>query len=129
MGRPLNSRYFGPTVNSEGDMVSEENLSIIAKVGTNAVSYEGVIIRQTSENKFIVNDSPDGEGNQGECMLVDKVVPEDDEMIILGNNYDTGDSVNIRKVQNRTMIDYDNNRYTWEIQDDSSINVLVLHRI
>ena len=129
MGRPLNSRYFGPTVDDSGDMVSEENISVIAKIGTNPVSYEAVIIKQSSESDYVVNDSPDGEGNQGTCKLVDKTIPEDDEMVIVGNVYDTGDSVNIRKINNRTLIDFENNRYTWEIDDDSSVNILVLHQI
>lgn len=129
MGRPLNPRYFGATADSSGDINSEENLSAIVKVGSNSISYEGIIISQRSNNKFRVNDMPDKSGNTGVCKLVNKVAPGDDEMAILGTVNGSGKEVNIRKVHNRTMIDFDNNRYTWEIQDDSTTNTLVLFEI
>ena len=40
-----------------------------------------------------------------------------------------GGAVNIRKVMNRTMLDFDNNRYTWAIEDDSTSNILRLTAI
>jgi hypothetical protein len=128
MGRPLNKRYFGTTA-SGGDQSNEENLSVIVKVGSNAVSEEGIILSQRSETKFRVDDSPAGTGNEGVCTLVNKDVPSDNEMVLKGYVGGTGDGVNIRKVHNRTMFDFDNNRYTWEIQDDSTTNVLVLTAI
>ena len=132
MGRPLNKRYFGSTQVSPGgaDRTSEERLSVIVKVGANSVSELGIILSQRSETKFRVSDDPDGVGgNEGVCTLVDKDVPGDDEMVLKGYVGGSGDGVNVRKVHNRTMIDFDNNRYTWEIQDDSTSNILVLTAI
>ena len=129
MGRPLNSRYFGPTKKDGVDLELEENISVIVKVGTNAVSEEGILLSQRSETRFRVNDAADNTGNAGVCTLVDKAVPDDDEMVIMGYVNGTDEQVAIRKVHNRTMIDFDNNRYTWEIQDDSTVNVLVLFEI
>lgn len=128
MGRPLNPRYFGTTA-AGGDETGEENLSVTVKVGTNPVSYEGIILNQKGETEFTVNDAADGEGNTGICRLVDKAVPEEDEMVLIGTVNGSGDEVNIRKVQNRTVTDFSNNKYTWEIQDDSTTNVLVLFEI
>jgi len=54
---------------------------------------------------------------------------DEDEMVLKGYVSGSGDGVNIRKMHNRTAIDFDNNRYTWEIQDDSTANVLVLTAI
>jgi len=124
MGRPINKRYLGAGTGS----VDDGQFTAVVKVGTNLVSTEGVILRQRAETEFLVNDAADGTGNQGVCRLVDKEVPGDDEMVIRGFVQDTSEFVNIRKLHNRTVIDYDNNRYDWEIQDDSSTNVLVLTR-
>lgn len=128
MGRPLNKKYFGTTALG-GDQTGEGNLSVIVKVGSNAVSELGIILSQRSESKFRVDDNPAGTGNEGVCTLVNKDVPGDNEMVLKGYVGGAGDGVNIRKVHNRTMIDFDNNRYTWAIQDDSTSNVLVLTAI
>jgi len=128
MGRPINKRYLGKTADG-GDLTGEGNFTAIVKVGTNTVSETGIIISQRAETLFVVNDAADGSGNQGSCRLVDKDVPADDEMVIKGYVSDSGDGVNIRKLQNRTVIDFDNNVYTWEIQDDSTANILVLTQV
>ena len=139
MGRPLNKRYFGITKSVGGaDRTGEENLSVMVKVGSNTAKTLGIILSQRSETKFNVSDAPDGNdngggadsANNGVCTLVDKTFDNlgDNEMILQGF-VDGGGAKNIRKVQNRTMIDFDNNRYTWEIQDDSTSNILVLTAI
>jgi hypothetical protein len=128
MGRPLNKRYFG-TVTDEVGSEASENLTAIVKVTGEAVSETGIILSQRSETKFKVNDANDGTGTDGICVLVNKDVPADGEMVLKGYIAGTGDGVNIRKMHNRTCIDFDDNRYTWEIQDDSTSNVLVLTAI
>ena len=128
MGRPLNKRYFGTVLDEVGAEASE-NLTVSVKVGANAASATGIILSQRSETKFKVDDSNDGTGNEGICTLVNKATGAlgNNEMSLQG--FVSGDAVYIRKVQNRTMIDFDNNRYTWEIQDDSTANILVLTAI
>jgi len=129
MGRPLNKRYFGTVIDEVGAEASE-NLTVSVKVGTNTVSATGIILSQRSENKFRVDDAADGTGNEGVCTLVNKATGDlgDNEMSLQGF-VAGGNAVYIRKVQNRTMLDFDNNRYTWEIQDDSTANILVLTAI
>jgi hypothetical protein len=129
MGRPINSRYLGVTADGTDPIADEERLTAVVKVGTNSVSETGIVLRQRAETRFKVDDAANGGGNEGVCELVDKAVPGDNEMVIKGYVNGTGDGVNIRKLHNRTMIDFDNNRYTWEIQDDSTANVLVLTAI
>jgi hypothetical protein len=129
MGRPVNKRYFGTTVVDGTARTGEENFSVTVKVGTNAVSAEGIIVRQRSSRKFLVNDLADGTGNIGVCILVDKVTPDNNEMILEGVITGSGDRVNVARIYNRTCRDYDGNRYTWEIQDDSSTNIMVLTAI
>jgi hypothetical protein len=132
MGRPLNKRYFGAT---EGAVGTEgNNLTVMCKIGSNSAVGNGVILSQRSETKFNCHDDPDGSsGNTGVCTLVDKAIGAlgANEMILQGfvTGGDDANAVNIRKVHNRTMIDFDNNRYTWTVQDDSSANVLVLTAI
>jgi hypothetical protein len=133
MGRPLNKRYFGSTQVSPGgaDRTNEERLTVSVKVGSNSATALGIILNQRSETKFKVSDDPDSVGgNEGVCTLVNKATGSlsDNEMSLQGF-VDGESAVYIRKVQNRTMIDFDNNRYTWEIQDDSTANVLVLTAI
>ena len=129
MGRPLNKRYFGYTADSNGDLTGEGHLSAVVKVGTNAVSQTGIILSQRSETKFKVSDNPDeSSGNIGNCVLVDKVTPADDEMVVQGFTTN-GEAINIRKFHNRTVLDFNDNRYTWEIEDDSTSNILRLTAI
>lgn len=129
MGRPLNKRHFGATEGSAG--TEGNNLTIMCKVAGNSAVGNGIILSQRSETKFNCHDDPDGtSGNTGVCTLVDKAIGAlgANEMIIQG--FTTGgDGVNIRKVHNRTMTDFNNNRYTWAITDDSTANVLVLTAI
>lgn len=137
MGRPLNKRYFGITKDGS-DLSNEGRLSVSVKIGANAATDLGIILSQRSETRFNVSDGPDGDdngggagsANNGICTLVNKATPAlaADEMslqgFIAGQN-----AVYIRKVQNRTMTDFDNNRYTWAIEDDSTSNILVLTAI
>lgn len=145
MGRPINDRYLGATQAAGGaDLTNEGRLTAIVKVATNSVSETGIVLSQRSETKFKVNDTANGTavnadgtkrdgtsgtGNVGYCVLVDKDVPGNNEMVLKGYVSGTGDGVNIRKMHNRTCIDFNNNRYTWEIQDDSTANVLVITAI
>ena len=139
MGRPLNKKYFGTTKDGGGDRSNEENLSVMVKVGANAAKTLGIILSQRSETKFSVSDGPDGDdngggvgsANSGVCTLVDKTFDNlgDNEMILQGFVTGSEAVVNIRKVHNRTMIDFDNNRYTWAIEDDSTSNILRLTAI
>ena len=139
MGRPLNKRYFGTTKDGSGDRTGEENLSVMVKVGANDAKTLGIILSQRSETKFNVSDGPDGDdngggagsANSGVCTLVDKTFDNlgNNEMILQGFVTGSLETVNIRKVQNRTMIDFNNNRYTWAIEDDSTSNILRLTAI
>jgi hypothetical protein len=138
MGRPLNKRYFGATQTPEGgaDLTGEGRLTASVKIGARAATELGIILSQRSETKFKVQDDPDGSGlaaTIGICNLVNKATGDlaDDEMSLQGFVADgnSSNAVYIRKVQNRTMVDFDNNHYTWEVQDDSTANILVLTAI
>lgn len=145
MGRPVNKRYFG--LLDDGT-----NFTVNVQVGANSESEEGYILRQRSTNKFLVNDKKDGtnssvaeaaadaaanggnttEGNVSVCTLVDKAAGAlgANEMSIQGTIAGGGgNQVRIKKLYNRTCRDFDNNRYTWVIQNDSTESIMVLTAI
>ena len=120
MGRPVNKRYFGATGGADA------NIPIRFHDGSNLI--EGYILSQRGTNKFncsndagtitqvsrLTNDGSEPNA-AGECQLVG---------IAAGGN-----AVAIKKLFNRTAVDYSGNRYTWEAQDDSTESLLVLTAI
>lgn len=121
MGRPVNKRNFGA-------LADGTNITINCKVGSNSASAVGMIKRQRSVNKFLVDDAKDDTGNEGVCELVNKASGSlgNDEMSINGMIVATGQSVFIKKLFNRTCRDFNNNRYTYSIGDDSTVSQLLL---
>ena len=145
MGRPVNKRYFGL-------LADGTNFTVNVQIGANAESEEGYIIRQRSVNKFLVNDKKDGtntsvaaatadaaanggsttQGNVELVTLVDKAAGSlaANEMSLQGTLAGGGgDQVRIKKLYNRTCRDFNNNRYTWVIQDDSTESIMILTAI
>lgn len=146
MGRPLNKKWFGLLADAEDDRFAPVddtffNITINVQVAANAESESGYILRQRSSSKFLVNDlktgtqtteAGSGTGNVGVCTLVDKApgTLAADEMSIQGTLDDgTGTQVRIKKLYNRTCRDFDDNRYTWVIENDSTETVLRLTAI
>ena len=142
MGRPLNKKWFGLLADADDPRFAPLNdtffnLTTSAKVAANGESSAAYILRQRSTRKFLVNDlktgtqtttDGSGTGNVGVCTLVDKApgTLAADEMIIEGFIAGSGEAVRIKKLYNRTCRDFANNRYTWEIQDDSIATILIL---
>ena len=124
MGRPVNKRNFG--VLADGT-----NLTVNVKVAANAASEEGMILSQRSVNKFKVDDSKLGSGNEGICTLVAKApgTLAANEMSINGIIIADGSSVWVTKIFNRTCRDENNNRYTWTVEDDSTVSFMALTAI
>jgi hypothetical protein len=134
MGRPVNKRYFGLIADGT-------NFTVNAQVGGNTETESGYIISQRSETKFLVNDlktgtktevGGTGTGNVSVCTLVDKAAGTlgNDEISLQGTLAGGGGSqVRIKKLYNRTCRDFNNNRYTWEIQDDSTESIMVVTAI
>jgi hypothetical protein len=119
MGRPVNKRNFG-------DPADGTNITVRAHVG--GIDTQAYIVAQKGTNKFKVSNNA---GNATAiCRLVNKATDSlaAGEMLIEGMNAG-GERVVIRKLFNRTAIDYNSNRYTWELQDDSTDTVLRLTAI
>ena len=145
MGRPVNKRYFGL-------LADGTNITVNVQVGSNAESEEGYILSQRSVNKFLINDKKDGtngsvaaavadaaanggsttQGNVSVCTLVDKAAGSlaADEMSIQGTLAGTdGTQVRVAKLYNRTCRDFNNVRYKWEVQNDSTESIMLLTAI
>ena len=130
MGRPINKRYFGalgvdatPTIPVQA--AGFESKVTIAEGGTADV----FIVKQKSARRFLVQHTEDG--SQYTCRLVNKATAGDDstqivagEMVIVG--YVNGQAVTIQSMTNKLAVDFNSNRYTWALADDSSSSTLVL---
>jgi hypothetical protein len=117
MGRPINKRYFGARSG-----VNDQSIGAYAQIGANAEG-EGYIVKQRSSSKFKVTVG----ANTGICTLVNKAIGSlaADEMLIQG--FTSGmNAVNLRKLTSRLAYDWDNNKYTWAVEDDSSTTILRL---
>ena len=120
MGRPVNKRYFGVTGGADA------NVPIRFHDGSSLI--EGYIVSQRGTNKFKC--SNDAGSITRVCRLTsDGSAPNADLECQLIGIAAGGDPVAVKKLFNGTAVDYDNNRYTWEAQDDSTESLLVLTAI
>lgn len=115
MGRPINKRFFGATG------VDAQPTIPIRFFSTSLI--EGKILSQRGTNKF--NCSNDGDTVTEICRLVEATPAVDGECQLIGLT-DGGNPVAIRKMFNRTAIDFNSNRYTWTVEDDSTESLLRL---
>lgn len=129
MGRPINKNKFG--LLDDGT-----NITINCQVAANAESAIGYILKQKSSRKFLVNDlktgtkttpSGAGTGNVGICTLVDKAdgALDANEMSVQGQ-FASGAQVRLKKLYNRTCRDFNNTRYKYTIDNDSTTSTIVL---
>lgn len=132
MGRPINKRYFGPLDNADDPNKAplndqSFNIRVEAYIDGGAVD-DGYIIAQKGTNKFRVV-KKDGTVPTT-CRLVNKDIGSlaAGEMVIFGSD-GTGNRIPLRKLFNRTAIDWNSNRYTWEIQEDSTETIMILTAI
>ena len=125
MGRPLGKRFFGdPEVPDQRQVGSEteNNFRVECNTGNGAVDT-GYILAQKGSNKFRVTD----ETTILACRLTNKATAAllVGEMVLFGSD-GTGNRIPLKKISLHKATDYDNNQYTWEIQDDSTESVVLL---
>ena len=119
MGRPVNKRNFGTVAGAT------DNFTVIADVGTGGIVENAYILSQRATNRFNIQAG----ANAGICTLVDKSDVNtlgNNEMVIKGYVNGSGDGVTIKKLYNRTCRDFNNNRYTWSIADDSTESIMTI---
>lgn len=119
MGRPVNKRNFG-------DPADGTNLTVRAYVG-GGVDEQAYVVDQRGTNKFTVSNNAGAA--TAVCRLVNKATASiaAGEMVIEGFEAATGGTRRvIKKLFNRTAVDFDGNRYTWSLDDDSTDTQLQL---
>lgn len=125
MGRPLGKRFFGdPEVPDQRNVGSEteNNFRVECNTGNGPVDT-GYIIAQKGSNKFKVTD----ETTTLDCRLTNKAEADllEGEMVLFGSD-GTGNRIPLKKISLHKATDYNNNQYTWSIQDDSTESALIL---
>lgn len=118
MGRPVNKRYLGVTG------VDAQPTLPIRFFSTSLI--EGYIVAQKGTNKFKC--SNDAGNVTATCRLVETTPNADNEAQLIGI-VDGGNNVAVKKIFNRTAVDWNNNRYTWTVEDDSTESLLRLTAI
>ena len=133
MGRPLNKRYFGSLATAdqrEAGTESQENIRAEANLTTTGIVDDAFIVAQKGSNKFILRNKAGDANSQTVCRLVNKATGSLalGEMVLFGSD-GTGNRITLKKITARKATDYNNNQYTWEIQDDSSETIMILTAI
>lgn len=118
MGRPINKRYFGATGGAS------PNIPVRYHNGTSSV--EGYIVNQKGTNKFTVTTNGT---NTFVCRLVNEIAPNAAAEMSLVGLTSGSNAVILKKMFNRTAVDWSGNRYTWELEDDSTQSLLRLTAI
>lgn len=131
MGRPLNKRFFGDPATADqraAGTETQENIRVEAFVdgGRDPAAY---IVNQKGSNKFTVSN------NAGTvtavCRLVNKALAAlaEGEMVLFGAVTGGEGRVPLQKITARRATDYNNNRYTWTVEDDSTETIIRLTAI
>ena len=125
MGRPLYKDVAGNDV--RGTFTSAVGIRVDAYFG-GSLHTDAWIVNQKGARKYKVQDESDG--TTGFCKLVNATPAADGEMTIIGFLNGSGDApVKLNKLQKRTAIDWNGNRYTWTINNDSTNDYIVLTAI
>lgn len=126
MGRPLRKDVLG--VDAIGDFTGAST-GIRVEIYNTAFHDDGVIIKQRGAKTFTCCQVADiGDGDTYEkYVLVSGIPAAAGEMSLYGwNPSNGGERVNIRKITKRVATDWNSNRYTWLLENDSSNDYIVL---
>lgn len=91
------------------------------------------IVKQKGARRYVVKDTSSGE--EAVCKLVNTTPSVNGDMLLVGylassvppGNVDPdGSAIPLNKLQKRTAIDWNDNRYTWVLENDSSIDYIAL---
>ena len=125
MGRPLYKDVLGNDV--RGTFASAIGIRVDAYFG-GSLHTDAWIINQKGARKYKVQDQSDS--TTGFCKLVNATPSANGEMKLVGYvGSNSGSAVTLNKLQKRTAIDWNGNRYTWRIENDSSNDYIVLTAI
>lgn len=122
MGRPLYRDVNGNDI--RGTFSSATGLRVDAYF-SGSLRTDVWIMNQKGARKYKVQDQSDG--TVGFCKLVSTTPSANGEMRMIGYlSGQTGSPIVLNKLQKRTAIDWNGNRYKWRIENDSSNDYIVL---
>jgi hypothetical protein len=126
MGRPLYRDVNGVLVT--GDFTgTAQGIRCTAFFG-GELRDDCFIVKQKAARRYKLQDKSDS--TQAFCKLVETAPAANGEMQLIGYlNGQTASPIVINKLQKRTAIDWNGNRYTWFLQNDSSADYIVLNAI
>jgi hypothetical protein len=126
MGRPIKKSFFGVSTGSQNAGILL-NAFIPAAGAAGYVSgtggssaVESYIVRQVGSKKYIVSNAQ----GVGRIELVNDSTPVAGEGYLLG--YNNFSPVAIKKLTAKLAVDFDDNRYTWSLENDSTADVIRL---
>ncbi len=128
MGRPLKKSLFGPATGVNEGVVIVAHIPALNTAGyvsgaggsSAQVSY---IVRQVGSRKYVVQNA---EG-VGRVVLTNNPTPAAGEAYLVG--YTATTTVSIQKLTARQAVDFDGNRYSWYLENDSTADVIRLTAI
>ena len=131
MGRPIYRDINGDDVRGP---YGHDNLGIrVQAYFDDALHDDCFIVNQKGGRQYLVQDTSSGE--QAKCKLVETLGTENGTMTIVGylasdvpaGQLDPeGSGITLSKLQKRTAIDWNDNRYTWQLVSDSSLDYIEL---
>lgn len=120
MGRPIYRDINGVDVRGS---YSSTNAGIHVQAYFDNSLHDCFIVNQKGGRTYVVQDLLTDE--QAKCKLVNVDPPSvNGTMSLVG--YSGGSPVVLHKLHKRTAIDWNDNRYTWSLQNDSSADVIIL---
>jgi hypothetical protein len=118
MGRPVKRDVQGTLVFGQYAATSV-GIKVSARIPGASSAKDGYILKQTGSRSYKILNA-DG---SGKCVLVETITGSG-QAIMTGDN--SGSTVEIRKLNKRTAIDFNSNRYTWRLVNDSSDDYIEL---
>jgi len=122
MGRPVKKDVNGVAV--FGTYESAAGIKVSAYM-SGSLRTDVYIESQVGARRYVCHDVSDDV--TAKCKLVSGTPAANGEMQMLGYTDPGSDtSVAIKKLNKRTAVDFDSNRYTWYLENDSSEDYIVL---
>ena len=125
MGRPVRKDVAGTEV--FGDYTTTA-IGIKCDAYIGSLQTDVFIVKQKGSRRYLVQDK--SAGTQTVCKLVSGTPAAAGEMKLVGYTT-TGHAtpITLRSLKKRTATDWNGNRYTWLIQNDSSADYILLTQV
>ena len=121
MGRPV-KRDVNGTLVFGNYATTDAGIKVSARLPGQSTAKAGYIVSQRGARSYMITNA-DG---TGQCVLVDSITAAGQAVMLGYTNAGADTSVAIKKLQKRTAVGFDGNRYTWVLVNDSSEDYIQL---